>query len=167
MASLDHSELNIPFSLASAAVNLSSCMDDQVLHNQQRSWNFLWNNIRSTNFRPVFIHSVWCHTLDTVVLVDLQIMRFLWTDHPLLFSSIRVPGNISQIANSRGQQRAHLRPADPIWAPCWPHEPCYQGYVGVAFMARFAFVHVLEQTAWRSTLTLVSMDLILKMQFSS
>ena len=25
-----------------------------------------------------------------------------------------------------GQHGAHLGPADPRWAPCWPHEPCYQ-----------------------------------------
>ena len=24
---------------------------------------------------------------------------------------------------------AHLGPAGPRWAPCWPHELCYQGYV--------------------------------------
>ena len=23
--------------------------------------------------------------------------------------------------------RAHLGPVGPRWAPCWPHEPCYQG----------------------------------------
>ena len=23
---------------------------------------------------------------------------------------------------------AHLCPVGPRWAPCWPHEPCYQGY---------------------------------------
>ena len=22
---------------------------------------------------------------------------------------------------------AHLGPVGPRWAPCWPHEPCYQG----------------------------------------
>ena len=27
-------------------------------------------------------------------------------------------------ANMHG---AHLSPAGPRWAPCWPHEPCYQG----------------------------------------
>ena len=26
-----------------------------------------------------------------------------------------------------GQQGAHLGPAGPRWAPCWPHEPCYLG----------------------------------------
>ena len=25
------------------------------------------------------------------------------------------------------QHGAHLGPAGPRWAPCWPHEPCYQG----------------------------------------
>ena len=27
-----------------------------------------------------------------------------------------------------GQHGAHLGPVGPRWAPCWPHEPCYQGY---------------------------------------
>ena len=30
--------------------------------------------------------------------------------------------------NSWGQHRAHLGPVGPRWVPCWPHEPCYQGY---------------------------------------
>ena len=25
-----------------------------------------------------------------------------------------------------GQHGAHLGPVGPRWAPCWPHEPCYQ-----------------------------------------
>ena len=29
--------------------------------------------------------------------------------------------------NSLGQNGAHLGPVGPRWAPCWPHEPCYQG----------------------------------------
>ena len=24
---------------------------------------------------------------------------------------------------------AHLGPVSPRWAPCWPHEPCYQGMI--------------------------------------
>ena len=27
-----------------------------------------------------------------------------------------------------GQHGAHLGPVGPRWAPCWPHEPSYQGY---------------------------------------
>ena len=30
--------------------------------------------------------------------------------------------------SSWGQQGAHLGPVSPRWAPCWPHEPCYQGW---------------------------------------
>ena len=26
-----------------------------------------------------------------------------------------------------GPTWAHLGPVGPRWAPCWPHEPCYQG----------------------------------------
>ena len=29
--------------------------------------------------------------------------------------------------NSWGQHGVHLGPVGPKWAPCWPHEPCYQG----------------------------------------
>ena len=29
--------------------------------------------------------------------------------------------------SSCGQHGAHLGPVGPRWAPCWPHEPCYQG----------------------------------------
>ena len=28
---------------------------------------------------------------------------------------------------SWGQHGAHLGPTGPRWAPCWPHESCYQG----------------------------------------
>ena len=28
---------------------------------------------------------------------------------------------------SWGLHGAHLGPTGPRWAPCWPHEPCYQG----------------------------------------
>ena len=33
----------------------------------------------------------------------------------------------TQIASSRGQHGAHLGPVGTRWAPCWPHQPCYQG----------------------------------------
>ena len=32
----------------------------------------------------------------------------------------------TQIAKFMGQHGAHLGPVGPRWAPCWPHEPCYQ-----------------------------------------
>ena len=31
--------------------------------------------------------------------------------------------------SSWGQHGANLGPIGPKWAPCWPHEPCYQGMV--------------------------------------
>ena len=33
----------------------------------------------------------------------------------------------TQIAKFMRPTWAHLGPAGSIWAPCWPHEPCYQG----------------------------------------
>ena len=32
-----------------------------------------------------------------------------------------------QMIKFMGQHGAHLGPTGPRWAPCWPHEPCYQG----------------------------------------
>ena len=34
---------------------------------------------------------------------------------------------IPRSQSSLGQHGAHLGPVGPRWAPCWPHEPCYQG----------------------------------------
>ena len=34
----------------------------------------------------------------------------------------------SQIVTFIGPHGAHLGPVSPRWAPCGPHEPCYQGY---------------------------------------
>ena len=36
-----------------------------------------------------------------------------------------------------GQHRAHLGPCGPRWAPCFPHEPCYQG---CAFCGRMTYM---------------------------
>ena len=33
-----------------------------------------------------------------------------------------------RLQGSRGQHGADLSPVGPRWAPCWPHEPCYQGH---------------------------------------
>ena len=32
-----------------------------------------------------------------------------------------------RLQSSWGQHGAHLGPVGPRWAPCWPHEPYYQG----------------------------------------
>ena len=34
---------------------------------------------------------------------------------------------ITSLQSSWDQHGAHLGPVGPRWAPCWPHEPCYQG----------------------------------------
>ena len=37
--------------------------------------------------------------------------------------------------SSWGQHGANLGPVGPIWAPCWPQEPCYQGSVKMLLLA--------------------------------
>ena len=43
------------------------------------------------------------------------------------FSITKIHLKISPIAKFMGNHGAHLGPVGPVWAPCWPHEPCYQG----------------------------------------
>ena len=44
----------------------------------------------------------------------------------------------------RGQHWAHLGPVGPKWAPCWPHEPCYQG------MRQGTHAFTYASTEWKS-----------------
>ena len=39
------------------------------------------------------------------------------------------PNSTSLKARFMGQHGAHLGPKGPRWAPCWPHEPCYLGWL--------------------------------------
>ena len=39
-----------------------------------------------------------------------------------------------QIATFMGPQGAHLGPIGPRWAPCWPREPCYQGWLVISII---------------------------------
>ena len=44
--------------------------------------------------------------------------------------------------SSWGQHGAHLGSVGPRWAPCWPHEPCYQGTTHLCVVYLFR-IHVL------------------------
>ena len=58
--------------------------------------------------------------------------------------------------SSWGQHGAHLGPVGPIWAPCWPHEPCYLGCLdeimkmnkGLLKMTRFRVCERLPYTSF-------------------
>ena len=47
------------------------------------------------------------------------------------FTNLLTSGNVwwyTHIKQSSwGQHGTHLGPTGPSWAPCWPHESCYQG----------------------------------------
>ena len=45
---------------------------------------------------------------------------------PVTWEALTVMG--PQTANFMGPTWGHLGPVGPRWAPCWPHEPCYQGH---------------------------------------
>ena len=45
--------------------------------------------------------------------------------------------SVPRYQSSWGQQEAHLGPVGPRWAPCWPHELCYQGSCSFLYFRRF------------------------------
>ena len=58
---------------------------------------------------------------------------------------------ISQIARFMGPTWAHLGPVGPRWVPCWPHEPCYQGYQRVMILTSIPILQVWydERLSWK------------------
>ena len=53
-----------------------------------------------------------------------------WKILPLITARILQPDSKVH----RGQHGAHLGPVGPRWAPCWPHETCYQGVYNNVFV---------------------------------
>ena len=53
----------------------------------------------------------------------------------------------SQRTKFMGQHGAHLGPVGPRWAPCWPHEPCYQGSMPLLLMS-WLLVSTSHQQPW-------------------
>ena len=56
--------------------------------------------------------------------------------------------------SSWSQHGAQLGPVDPRWAPCWPHEHCYQGYfpqqTGGNVVGKFLTVLIKIPNLWLS-----------------
>ena len=51
-----------------------------------------------------------------------------YIDSPLhKAKSMRMKSKIARFMGPTWQHGAHLGPVGPRWAPCWSHEPCYQG----------------------------------------
>ena len=62
------------------------------------------------------------------LLVGLQLQRPSYTIKGQFVNTvISVQRCYPRWQSSWGQHGAHLGPVGPRWAPCWPHEPCYQG----------------------------------------
>ena len=56
-------------------------------------------------------------------------LSLLTTTSQATAATITTPNNTGppREQGSWGQHGAHLEPRGPRWAPCWPHELCYQG----------------------------------------
>ena len=84
-----------------------------------------WINIMLAFFQVM----AWCQA----GLVPSRQQAIIWTnDDQVIWHHMASLGPndcfaVAQIANSWGQHGAHLGPVGPKWAPCWPHEPSYQG----------------------------------------
>ena len=70
-----------------------------------------------------YVQRTWWQTVATV---DVGLGVFLQDDTESSIAS-KTSREVSQIAKFMGPTWAHLGPVGPRWAPCWPHESCYQG----------------------------------------
>ena len=54
---------------------------------------------------------------------------YIWINQPYSWQHQSFAAQIAKFMGPTwGPPRgAHLGPVGPRWAPCWPHEPCYQG----------------------------------------
>ena len=90
-------------------------MDEQILvytHDVAVSWGTL--GCRSWPGTCCYIYQ---QAFSKVLIIRIYIVMISWfQDHP-------------KQQSSWGQHGAHLGPVGPRWAPCWPHEPCYRGYL--------------------------------------
>ena len=78
-------------------------------------------------------------TQTTIIFIDKLIIIKCWymkfnhqkTSTLLHCNSVIISTNdlIPQLAKFMGPTWAHLGPVGPRWAPCWAHEPCYQGWL--------------------------------------
>ena len=52
---------------------------------------------------------------------------YLYAVNALVSYICSAPQELPRLQGSWGQHGTHLGPVGPRWAPCWPHELCYQG----------------------------------------
>ena len=106
------------------------------------------------------------HHLLQFILVILQ--TFLLVDHTGAFtfllkivfkSYIKIP----VINPDRKVHGANLGPVGPRWAPCWPHEPCYQGTFTLIHTKSMNFVLF---TAFRFSYFIIFLALTSSVQFN-
>ena len=75
-------------------------------------------------FLALSLFSLICSVFVVIICFDF----FLWCRLPLLsYVWCKSQCCAPRLQSSWGQHGGHLGPVGPRWAPCWPHEPCYQG----------------------------------------
>ena len=70
---------------------------------------------------------LWFITGSDNGLVQDRRQAMIWTNDYLVQIQQYIYRNHPRQQSSWGQHGAHPDPAGSRWAPCWPHEPCYQG----------------------------------------
>ena len=69
----------------------------------------------------------WYNHLRQLVILHKKIFCCNCFEHPVRVWFPRLIGAKPSLQSTWGQHGAHLGPVGRRWAPCWPHEPCYQG----------------------------------------
>ena len=87
---------------------------------------------QNTCVMDMWIHVCIIRDENSVFIIPWKCFYYTLTDERTILcvyqifsiNSYRQPRNQS----SWGQHGTHLGPVGPRWAPCWPHEACYQGH---------------------------------------
>ena len=77
--------------------------------------------------------------------------------------TLLVPPKLTQIARSTGPTWGPSRSCRPHMAPCWPHEPCYQGsYRGAKLWSDWIIISTKKKTCIFKGFTLWAHNLFVK-----
>ena len=75
-----------------------------------------------------------------------------------VFFDLRLNKRFSKHSRCYLDNKVHVANMGPRWAPCWPHEPCYQGsdmrchhahYDVTVISVGFIVIHITKDGSWR------------------
>ena len=103
---------------------MTCCSRRHVSSNYNMRTTADYNRYLSKDVHTIWRHQVWSKRSQNRLGQDDGIITWKRLLHP---KGPVTRGQQPRQQSSWGQHGTHLGSVGPRWAPCWPHEPCYQG----------------------------------------